>query len=92
MRLVDAQSGAELFQNVYTSGEARGGGPSGGIFAPIEPLRAMQQVIDRALDDPAFRAALANASATAPAEAAPAEAPAEANPAPETDTGPGSAN
>jgi len=97
VRLVDAQSGAELFQNVYTSGEARGGGPSGGIFAPIEPLRAitnlvMQQVIDRALDDPAFRAALANASATAPAEAAPAEAPAEANPAPETDTGPGSAN
>jgi hypothetical protein len=82
VRLLEAQSGAQLFQRVYTSGEARGGA-GGGIFAPVEPLRVltnlvMQQVIDRALDDHDFRAALASATVPeVPALAADAADPAD---------------
>lgn len=91
---IEDQSGAQLFEATYTAGQARGGGPSGGIFAPIEPLRAitnlvMQQVIDRALDDPALRAVLASAPAPAELTPASAEAPAEAAPAPEATAQPG---
>jgi hypothetical protein len=85
VRLEDAATNAVLYE-----GEARadgaGAGIGGGIFTPIEPLRAlindvMNQGIDRALDDPAFRAALAGASEAQPVAA---EAPSEATPAPET--------
>lgn len=94
VRLEDA-SGALLFEGTYTAGEARGG-MGGGIFAPVEPLRAltnlvMDLVINKALDDPAFRAALASAAtpaatltetaaAASEAPAAQAETPASATP------------
>lgn len=87
MRLEDAASGASLFEGTYSADEAQGTAGAS-IFSPIEPLRAltnmvMQQTIDRALDDPAFRAALAAAApAPAAAEAAPVAAP-EAETAPE---------
>lgn len=96
-RLLDAATDAVLYESTARANQA-GGGAGMGIFTPIEPLRAltnqvMNDGIDRMLDDPAFRAALANAAAAAPAaeqapaaeaqtEAPSAEQPAEATPAP----------
>jgi hypothetical protein len=86
-RLLDAATNAVLYESTARANQA-GGGAGMGIFTPIEPLRAltnqvMNDGIDRMLDDPAFRAALASAPAaeqTPPAEAL-AETPATEQPA-----------
>lgn len=88
LTLVDAQTGAALFEQTYQEHKV-GGGIGGGIFTPVEPLRALanetlQLAIDRALDDPAFRAAVASAPAAAPVEAAAVAPAAPAEPAPAT--------
>jgi hypothetical protein len=84
-RLLDAATNAVLYESTARANQA-GGGAGMGIFTPIEPLRAltnqvMNDGIDRMLDDPAFRAALASAAAVAPApvmdQAPPAEVQAE---------------
>ena len=84
--LIDVASGATLYQHTYQVDRV-GPGIGGGIFTPIEPLRAlandaMNMAIDQALDDPAFRAALA-APTSAPAAASP-EATTETAPPPTT--------
>jgi hypothetical protein len=81
-RLLDAATGAVLYESTARGNQASGGA-GGGIFAPVEPLRAltnrvMNDGIDRMLDDPAFRAALASAPAPAAEQTPPAEASAEA--------------
>lgn len=78
--LLDSASGATLYQHTYQVDRV-GPGIGGGIFTPVEPLRAlandaMQMAVDQALDDPAFRAALGAAAA----ETAPVAPPAEAAP------------
>lgn len=75
--LVDVQSGATLFENTYQVDRV-GPGIGGGIFTPVEPLRAlansaMQMAVDQALDDPNFRAALAHPISAPAADVAPAE-------------------
>lgn len=86
LTLVDAQSGATLFEQTYQQHRA-GGGAGTGIFTPIEPLRALanqvlQLAIDQALDDPAFRAALETSAPSAAALAEAAAPAAEAAPTP----------
>lgn len=81
-RLLNAATGAVLYEGTARGNQASGGA-GGGIFAPVEPLRAltnqiMNDGIDRMLDDPAFRAALASAPAIAAEQTQPAEASAEA--------------
>lgn len=86
--LVDAQSDATLFENTYQVDRV-GPGIGGGIFTPVEPLRAlansaMQMVIDQALDDPNFRTALAQPISAPTPEAAPTTEAAPAETTPET--------
>ena len=77
----EIKPGAVLYESTARGNQASGGA-GGGIFAPVEPLRAltnqvMNDGIDRMLDDPAFRAALANTPALAGEQTPPAEASAE---------------
>jgi hypothetical protein len=63
--VVDAKSGAERFKRTY-SADLVDGSPmslSTGIFASVDDLRrvaeqVLQQLVDKALDDPAFRHAI----------------------------------
>ena len=80
-RLLDATTGAVPYENTARGNQASGGA-GGGIFAPVEPLRAltnqvMNDGIDRMLDDPAFRAVLASAAAEIPPATPSAEVPPE---------------
>lgn len=75
-RLEDASTGAVRFESTVSYGEA-GPGMGGGIFTPVEPLRALtnkvlQTGVDMMLDDPAFRVALGQQQASLGAGAAPA--------------------
>ncbi len=92
-RLLDASTDAVLYEGTARANQA-GGGAGMGIFTPIEPLRAltnqvMNDGIDRMLDDPGLRAALAApisapipAADQAPVVESAAETP-SAEPAPE---------
>lgn len=87
-RLENVATGTLVYEGTATEDRA-GPGMGGGIFTPVEPLRALTESvmsvgIDRMLDDPGLRAALGQpivaSAATNPAPTAPATAAAPATP------------
>ncbi len=63
MELVDLASGNAVFSNSYRADETEAG-VGAGIFASVEPLRALgeralRNAVDQARDDPAFSRASA---------------------------------